>query len=252
MSRSSVTIIAFHSLGDGPGPLCISTSAFQRQIGGLIEADCAFLGMDAVVGHLRSGDPFPPRAVALAFDDAYESVHRHALPLLSASNIRATVYPVTSQLGGHNRWDAATGTMPELPLVSSHQLHELVAAGWEVGGHTHTHRRVSSLTPSELDHELATSNAVLEDELGRSIATFAYPYGDHDDRTRARSAQAYEACFTIGAQRASIGDPLDRVGRVDAWYLQRAWQVHALHTPAGDLYLGARRLARATRRLVAG
>lgn len=250
MRGSTVTIIAYHALGDGPGPLCVAPSTFRRQIGGLVEAGSTFLGMDAVVAHLRTSTPFPPRAVALSFDDAYESVHRKALPVLDAAGIIATVFPVSSQLGGHNHWDAAIGKMPELPLVSRPQLHELVSAGWEVGGHTHTHRPLPSLTARELDAELATSNAVLEDELGRRISTFAYPYGRHDRRTRGRSAPVYDACLAIGARRAHIGDPLDRLGRVDAWYLQRAWQVGRLSQRTGDLYLGARRLARAARGMV--
>ena len=247
MSASSVTILAYHAIEDGPGPVCISPSTFERQIGGLAEAGCAFLGMDAVLGHLEADAPFPDRAVALTFDDAYASVHRAALPLLDRLGVVATVFPVTSQLGGHNQWDHAAGTMPELRLVTRRQLHELEAAGWDVGGHTHTHRPLSALTPQEREAELATSDAVLEDELGHAIRTFAYPYGAHDRGVRHQAGARYDGCLVIGASRARLHGPLDRIGRVDAWYLQRSWQVAALPGPAGDAYLAARRLIRGVR-----
>ena len=247
MSGTSVTILAYHAIEDGPGPVCISPATFERQIAGLAEAGCAFLGMDAVLGHLETGAPLPDRAVALTFDDAYDSVHRVALPLLDRLGVVATVFPVTSQLGGHNQWDHAAGTMPELRLVTRSQLHELEAAGWEVGGHTHTHRPLSTLTPQELESELATSDAVLEDELGHTIRSFAYPYGVHDHGVRRQAAARYGGCLVIGASRARPGGSLDRIGRVDAWYLQRSWQIAALPGPAGDVYLAARRLIRGVR-----
>lgn len=247
MSASSVTIIAYHAIDEGPGPVCIGPSTFERQVRGLAEAGCTFLGMDAVVGHLTSGAPFPRRAVALTFDDAYESVHRHGLGLVDSLGLTATVYPVTSELGGHNRWDAASGAMPELPLVSRSQLDELVSAGWEVGGHTHTHRPLTSLEPGVVRDELVRSNELLEDLLGHEVATFAYPYGRHDSAVRSTAAREYRACLAIGAERAHVGAALDRVGRVDAWYIQRGWQVAALARPAGDVYLGLRRAARALR-----
>lgn len=244
MSRSSVLVVAYHAIDDGPAPICLARAVFERQVSQLAESACTFLGMDAVVAHLRSGTPFPSRAVALTFDDAYESVHRHALPLLDALGATATVFPVTSELGGHNRWDASTGAVPELPLVSRTQLAELAGAGWEVGGHTHTHRPLTAISPPEVRDELVRSNELLEDELGRAVTTLAYPYGCHDAAVRAAAAQLYGGCVAIGAERAPLGSPLDRIGRVDAWYLQRSWQVASLSGRRGDLYLWARRFGR--------
>lgn len=253
MSASAVAIIAYHAIDDdGPGPVCLRRAVFERQVRVLAESGCTFLRMDAVVDHLRTAAPFPDRAVALTFDDAYESVHRHALPLLGELGATATVFPVTSQLGGYNHWDAAAGRMPELPLVSAGQLHELVAAGWDVGGHTHTHRPLPRLAAADVAGELERSNDALADHLGRAVATFAYPYGRHDAAVRAIAADRYDVCLAIGAERATLDDPADRLGRVDAWYLQRRWQVAALGSGAGDLYLWARRLARRARSRRAG
>ena len=245
MTAPSVTIIAYHAIDEGPGPVCLRREVFDRQVRGLVDAGCTFLPMSEVLRHLSTGTAFPDRAVALSFDDAYESVHRHALPLLDRLGVTATVYPVTSELGGRNRWDAATGAMPELPLVTVGQLHELMAGGWEVGGHTHTHRALPTLAPHEVADELTASNAILEDTIGSRVSTFAYPYGRHDASTRAAARSRYDACLDIGAARARLGTPLDRVGRVDAWYLQREWQTAALAHRAGDVYLASRRAARA-------
>lgn len=246
MSSDSVTILAYHAIETGPGPICLDAHTFRRQIDALHEAGCVALTMEEVGRHLRAGTPFPDRAVALTFDDAYASVHRAALPVLAEVGWAATVFPVTAELGGYNRWDADRGRMPTLRLVSSTELVELLAAGWDLGSHTHSHRDLTSLDARTLGTELDRSTAMLEDLSQRPVGSFAYPFGRHDARVRAAAWRRYGTCLTIGARRARLGEDLDRIERVDAWYLQRSWQARLLPGHAGDVYLAVRRLARAS------
>jgi peptidoglycan/xylan/chitin deacetylase (PgdA/CDA1 family) len=241
-----VSIIAYHALDEGPGPICMPAKRFERQVRALHEAGCVALTLGQVVEHVQAGRPFPERSIALTFDDGYRSVHRTALPLLAELGFPATVFPVTGHLGGHNAWDAASLRAPELPLVTEAELGELVSAGWEVGGHTHTHRALPSLCPDEVMAELERSRAVLEDLSGCRVRTFAFPYGCYDDTSRALAAASHDACLVIGAARASLASALDRLERVDACYLGRHWQLRSLlRGRAGDAYLAVRRLGRA-------
>ena len=84
------------------------------------------------------------------------------------------------------------------------------------------------------------------------MPTFAYPFGAHDPAVRELATSRYRAALTIGARRARVGDPLDRVERVEAWYLRRTWQLGRLGTSQGDAYLLTRRVARVVRRLASG
>lgn len=244
MSTDAVAILAYHAIEPGPGPICLPRRTFERQVGALHDAGCEALSMSQVADHLRSGRPFPDRAIALTFDDAYASVHATALPLLDSLGWIATVLPVTGELGGHNRWDTERGAFPELRLVDRSRLLELHAAGWEIGGHTHTHRSLPAVSPDALGRELHESAAILEDLCQQPIRTFAYPFGHHDPKVRTMAAQRYDVCLAIGARRARTGASLDRLDRVDAWYLQRPWHLDHLHDRAGDAYLGLRRLGR--------
>ncbi|MDQ3898198.1 MAG: polysaccharide deacetylase family protein [Actinomycetota bacterium] len=252
-SNGTVTIIGYHAIEEGPGPLCLPPAVFERQVRTLHDDGCTALTVAEVADHLRTGAPFPERAIALTFDDGYASVHRHALPLLSSLGYRATIYPVTSQLGGHNRWDAPWRWVPRLAVVEPPQLQELAAAGWEVGGHTHTHPSLAGQPPDVVAAELAESTAILEALCGTSVRTFAYPYGDHDRPSRQVAVARHDACLGIGARKVTVRSGLDQLDRVDAWYLRRRWQLRGLHGPAGDGYLFLRRVARvAGERLRAG
>ena len=246
----AVTILAFHAVEDGPGPVCLPPRTFRRQVEALHEAGCVALTMAEVAGHLETGEPFPDRAIAFTFDDAYASVHREALPVLAEVGWRATAFPVTAELGGHNRWDADRGRMPPLRLVSETELLELLAAGWDLGDHTHTHRDLTALGGDAVGDELERSVGVLEDLAQRAVRTFAYPFGRHDEDVRRAAASRFGTCLTIGAGRARIGADRARVERVDAWYVQRRWQARRLPGRVGDAYLALRRLGRTSRRVV--
>lgn len=250
MTTRGVAVLAFHAIEEGRGPICIAPSVFARQVRALHDAGCVALSMSEVERHLRDDEPFPDRAVAFTFDDGYASVHDHALPILDDVGWTGTVYPVTDELGGRNRWDAASPGIDELRLVDRRQLAELAASGWEVGGHTHTHRSLPTLDAVDVAREIDTSTAILEDLLQHAPTTFAYPFGHHDAAVRSVVAGRYGTALTIGARRARLGDSLDEVARVEAWYVQHPWALAHLGTASGDAYLLLRRIARRARPMV--
>lgn len=236
-------ILAFHAVEIGPGPLCLAPAVFARQVSALAEAGVVAFTVSELMARMHSGS-LPSRAVAFTFDDGYESVHRHALPTLASQGYVATVLPVTSQLGGSNAWEPA-GRVPELRLLARSQVVELRSAGWEIGGHTHTHRPLPGLTPEEVASELGESKRRLEDLVGAEVRCFAYPYGRSDPLSRRMAAEIHESCLGIGTGLVTAASPRDQLERVDAWYLRQPWQLSRLHGRLGRGYLAVRRAGRA-------
>lgn len=60
----------------------------------LKQAGCP-LSMDDIVHHHYEREPFPPRAFAITFDDAFENNYSVAAPILAELNIPATFYLTT-------------------------------------------------------------------------------------------------------------------------------------------------------------
>ena len=56
------------------------------------------------------------------------------------------------------------------------EVRELRKAGVEFGSHTVTHPKLYELEPARIREELEESKAVIENELGEAIGSFAYPY----------------------------------------------------------------------------
>ncbi len=63
-------------------------------------------------------------------------------------------------------------------------LRALVAEGHLIGGHSMSHRSLTTLPPAECSDEVTTSRELIENYGGSGFASFAYPYGDHDTKIR--------------------------------------------------------------------
>jgi peptidoglycan/xylan/chitin deacetylase (PgdA/CDA1 family) len=116
------------------------------------------------------------KAVVITFDDGYLDFYEQAWPLLKARGQIATVFLVTGSLGGENHWDQGKGE-PRERLISRKQVLELAAAGVEFGGHTHSHRKLTTLDERDLIREVTDCQKALTDLLGRPSRVFSYPYG---------------------------------------------------------------------------
>lgn len=65
------------------------------------------------------------------------------------------------------------------PLLTWTQVREMEESGWvSFGAHTIHHPDLARLTnPIEVQHEVGACRTMLEQQLGHSVDTFAYPYG---------------------------------------------------------------------------
>jgi peptidoglycan/xylan/chitin deacetylase (PgdA/CDA1 family) len=69
--------------------------------------------------------------------------------------------------------------------MTEDELRELAAGDLvEIGAHTLTHPVLSSLPPEQQQHEIGGSKRRLEELTGKSITSFAYPYGKKMHYTR--------------------------------------------------------------------
>jgi peptidoglycan/xylan/chitin deacetylase (PgdA/CDA1 family) len=131
--------------------------------------------------------------VLLTFDDAYDDFARLAWPILCGRGYTATVFCVTDRAGGVMDWDD-DGELAGRPLLDWAQVRDLASRGVGFGAHSRTHPRLTALPAADLESEVHGSRVELERALERSVASFAYPYGMHDETVR---GFARDAGFTL-------------------------------------------------------
>jgi peptidoglycan/xylan/chitin deacetylase (PgdA/CDA1 family) len=153
----------------------------------------------------------PRRSVVLTFDDGCRCFRDHAFPELAARNMTATLFAVSGELGGTNRWDHAAGERRE-DLLAADDLRRLAAAGIEIGSHGRRHRDLSRCAADEQRDEITGSKAELEAALGLPVCTFCYPYG----RLDAHAADTARAAGYLAAMSIHR-HPGARPGDLWAW-----------------------------------
>ncbi len=189
-------VLMYHSVSAGPGPdphrLRVSPGRLASHLRFLQRIGLRGVSLAALVRAVD--DDAAEGLVALTFDDGYVDFAEVVAPTLEAHGMTGTVYMVAGGMGQGKPW----GTPPRWPLMSEDQIRGVASRGHEVGSHTMTHPRMSTLDPAQLTYEAARSREVLQEVLQDPVPGFCYPYGDFDaDASAAVIAAGYDhACVT--------------------------------------------------------
>lgn len=151
------------------------------------------------------------RYIAVTFDDGFENFLTVALPELQKRNIPSTMFVISGALG------RAFGPVNAAEKVMSlQQLTDLPGDLVSLGSHTETHPYLPELDEGTAREELQRSKATLEQQLGRAVPTFSFPFGGF-------SEQLIQICRDVGYHRifttlpectSSLGPGQFIVGRV--------------------------------------
>lgn len=200
---AEVLVLCYHAISPTwAAPLSLTPELFERQVTTLIRR-----GWHATTFRKAVHEPPAPKTLAVTFDDAFASVYEQAYPILSALGMPATVFAPTSFMSERQplRWSGIdhwlqTASADELRGMSWDDLGRLHEAGWEVGSHTRTHPRLTSLDDDEVRDELAESRHEIATNLSTTCETLAYPYGDVDQRIAdAAQSAGYRASAALAS-----------------------------------------------------
>lgn len=242
-----VPILAYHSISDGPPPLCVSPDRFGEHVSSLAADGWSALTLDELLaGHARGG--WPERSVMLTFDDGLASFAREALPRLTLAGFRATLFVVAGRLGGESDWPGWPRATPSERVLDAVALADLAAAGMEIGAHAVSHARLSTLSAEAAAREVVDSRRRLEDLLSRPVRSFAYPFGETTPALAALVRDQFHAGFGIRLAYASPRSRVEAFERIDAHYLRRRRTLARLRHPATRVHLAVRAVLREARR----
>lgn len=203
VSETPVPILMYHAIATDPNDatrvLSVGPEAFAEQMALIGDLGLTPVTTAALAARWRSGGPLPERPVLITFDDGYEGVHRHALPVLAKHGFAATLFVSTGWIRGAYDTGGGLDTM-----LDWDQVRELAGADVEIGGHSHTHPQLDQLDDDSLRRELTRCRDIVADELGALPVSFAYPYGYSSRRVR-------QAVRENGfAQALAVGNSLAR------------------------------------------
>lgn len=203
-----VFILCYHGFGETSYPHNLSVSEFAKQLD-YLSSRLNFVSLSDIVAHVKGKKSLSTPAVAITFDDGYESLLDIA-PLVSRYHIRPTAF-VMSDPAGVNRQQLEN----ELPLLTTKQIKNLMLKGWDIGLHTATHPDLRDLSKSEIVAEITTAKSRLEKQLSTTINYFAYPKGAYTKgAVEVVKKSGFKAAFSMDDNEISRGSDLYILSRI--------------------------------------
>jgi len=170
----------------------------------------------------RSNKQVDSLHISLTFDDGYIS-HYTLAKYLSKIGVKATFF-ITTHLK-EKRFLAST----------PNRIAEISQLGHEIGSHTCTHPNLLLLSRSEREFELRESKKWLENLLGKSISSFAYPYFLYDDKVLRDTHKFY---FISRSRYLHVGS-----NKIDVFHVDFLTRKNVLDVLGNSIFSSARNSA---------
>jgi peptidoglycan/xylan/chitin deacetylase (PgdA/CDA1 family) len=185
-----------------------------------------FKDYDDFVNGRKNWSTFPRRPFILTFDDGYDNNYSNMLPLTREYGFTGVLFLLGDFSASANFWDE--GEEPDaVRLMSTVQKRAFVAGGWEIGAHTFSHPDLTKLDDEQARREIQESKTCIEKELNTSIVSFAYPYGNCDERTKRLVRESgYEFGIATDSGGNTIEDDRLQIFRVNMFPGENAFQLY--------------------------
>lgn len=195
-------VLAYHKVTRFEfGGTWVPPSRFASQIDYLINAGFTFIDEDTFLETVEGKRSGSYREVLLTFDDGYEELLCHAIPVLEKKNVPALIFIVSSFVGRENRWELGLPGRRFMHMDWS-EIIDLARRGFSFGSHTSTHRDLTRLGPGDVRRELVDSKTELEDRIGCEIKSLSYPFGRTNEHVATEASRAgYRTAFSMYPRR---------------------------------------------------
>lgn len=205
-ASGGLRVLYYHRVNDYPKrelglvsqEVSISPQNFARQLDYLQRHGYLVITAEEATATLRSGQPFPPKAVLLTFDDGYADNCLYAFPLLQERRLSALFFLTTDFIGGSRLfpWDQGK-TMTYNRSLTWEEVQRMAQGGMVFGSHTKSHSHLDRLSLATVVSELEESKRLIEEKLARPAVCLAYPAGGCSPAVAEASRNAgYAAAFT--------------------------------------------------------
>jgi peptidoglycan/xylan/chitin deacetylase (PgdA/CDA1 family) len=165
----------------------VRPTRFVAQLEGLMRQGFQFRPLADLLEAVRSGRNVSQRTATVTFDDGFESVYRHAWPVLQRLRIPCTIFLSTVYLDGEDPFffdDWALAHFGRIPAscyrpLRRSQCLEMAASGLvSFGAHLHTHGDFRG-RPAAFQQDLRQSVSIVSEMFAVDVddIPFSFPFG---------------------------------------------------------------------------
>jgi len=214
-------ILMYHAVSESAssrfGEFVVDPRRFEEQMEHLAADGYRSLTVPELVARRAVSAGDGDRIVAITFDDAFAELSDHVFPILERLQLTATVYVPTAYIGATSAWLESSGE-GDRRVLSIDEMTAVPASTIEFGAHSHTHPTLDTLPAAIAREEITRSRRILEDALGRSVSTFAYPFGYERRSTRELVRQAgYASACRVGYRHSTQAEDVFALSRIPVY-----------------------------------
>ena len=176
-----IPVLAYHKI-DLPTPdvkirgAFTAPQKFERQISYLKRKGFEFYTASEIIRFYLERDEFPPKAIAVTFDDGWKDNYTNAFPILKKYGAKATIFLVPAFIGKRTDAVTADGEGPREHL-SENDILEMSRSGIDFASHSFSHKLFDRTPDEEIEFEVTESKKFIENLTQKECSTFAYPAG---------------------------------------------------------------------------
>ncbi len=182
----------------------VPTAEFRAQLAMLRAYGYETVTFDELRNARAGIETLPDKPIMLTFDDGYENFYTDAAPALREAGYNSVPFVPTGKIGGTNAWDTGDNnpvinhlTWDEVALLDEDPLVD-------VESHTVNHPSLTSVSSTQLKHELEDSRQTLMTTVGGDQFFFCYPYGAGASSTTVRKAVRSAGYFAAVAAGGGV------------------------------------------------
>lgn len=185
----SIPILVYHDVQyNRYDTLAVDPIRFQEQMSLLKEQGYTTITERDLSLYLQQEKALPDKPIMIHFDDGYENTYTHAYPILKELNMKATYYLVGNTVKEKTE-DEEIYANKHLSWEQIREMHESGVISFESHTYNLHTNGVSAKFAAEseeayeyrLYEDFVLSKNVIEEKLGTSVLSLAYPFGDYNE-----------------------------------------------------------------------
>lgn len=185
-NRKTCRILMYHAIEDIDRNvdvlgLAVPPKTFRMHMQILKEKEFRVVDLSELTERIASNNRIPDNSIVITFDDGYKNILTEALPILKEFGFPATLfvnlYFIERKIPKSAYWH-------RWQTLNWEEIRKLSEAGFSIGSHAVTHRKLTELDGKGLKEEITTSKETIERNIGQRVTAFSYPHGGFNPKIK--------------------------------------------------------------------
>jgi peptidoglycan/xylan/chitin deacetylase (PgdA/CDA1 family) len=172
--QNPVFVLSYHSVAKDDWRFSVDATVLKKQIQ-YLKKNFDIISLKTLEDYIAGKVAITKPSVVLTFDDGYKDILTMK-EYFKKNNITPALFILANTKNPN--WKELGS---KRSFLTKREILSLHKAGWEIGCHSATHANLATLSEKELQEEIVAAKKALQNNLGITIAYFAYPRGKYNN-----------------------------------------------------------------------